>query len=75
MKDKLEIGIMSLRCRACIKCKTYLVIHADNPINQVEIKNFERKHTSHMIMTVELNEVKGVYSPFTNNGGTKTTEE
>ena len=66
---------MSLRCRACIKCKTYIVIHADNPINQVDIKNFERKHTSHMIMTVDLNEVKGVYNPSTNNGGTKPSEE
>ncbi len=69
------MGIMSLRCRACIKCKTYIVIHADNPINQVAIKNFERKHTSHMIMTVELNEVKGVYTPFINNGGAKLLEE
>ncbi|MHA2037592.1 MAG: hypothetical protein ACW98X_14240 [Promethearchaeota archaeon] len=66
---------MSLRCRACIKCKTYHVIHPDNPVNQVEIKNFERQHTNHTIMTVDLNEVKGVYSPFTNNGGTKPSQE
>ena len=66
---------MSLRCRACIKCKTYIVIHADNPINQVEIKTFERKHANHTIMTVELNEVKGVYSPFSNNGDVKASEE
>ena len=66
---------MSLRCRACIKCKTYMVIHADNPINQVEIKTFERNHTNHTIMTVDLNEVKGIYSPFVNNGGVKPSEE
>ncbi len=66
---------MSLRCRACIKCKTYIVIHADNPVNQVEIKNFERKHTSHTIMTVDLNEVKGIYSPFASNGGVNPSEE
>jgi hypothetical protein len=66
---------MSLRCRACIKCKTYIVIHADNPINQVDIKGFERKHTSHTIITVDLNEVKGIYSPFTNNGGVKPSEQ
>ncbi len=66
---------MSLRCRACIRCKTYVVIHAENPINQVKIKNFERKHTNHTIMTVELNEVKGVYSPSTNNGGVTPPEE
>lgn len=66
---------MSVRCRACIKCRTYIVIHADNPINQVEIKNFERQHTGHTVMTADLNEVKGVYSPFTNNGGEKPPEE
>lgn len=66
---------MSLRCRACIKCKTYMVIHADNPINQVEIKTFERNHTNHTIMTVDLNEVKGIYRPFSNNGNDKPPEE
>ncbi|MFW9824291.1 MAG: hypothetical protein ACFFE4_15215 [Candidatus Thorarchaeota archaeon] len=66
---------MSLRCRACIKCKTYIVIHADNPVNQLEIKNFERKHTGHTVMTAELNEVKGVYSPITSNGGTEPSTE
>ncbi len=52
-----------------------MVIHADNPINQVEIKTFERNHTNHTIMTVDLNEVKGIYSPFVNNGGVKPLEE
>ena len=66
---------MSLRCRACIKCKTYIVIHADNPINQVEIKTFERNHTNHTIMTVDLNEVKGIYSPFSTNGNDKPPEK
>ncbi|MFX1325714.1 MAG: hypothetical protein ACFE8N_12230 [Promethearchaeota archaeon] len=60
---------MSLRCRACIKCRTYIVIHPDNPINQADIKNFERQHTGHTIMTADINEVKGVYAPSTNNGG------
>lgn len=66
---------MSLRCRACIKCKTYIIIHADNPINQIEIKNFERKHTSHTIVTMDLNEVKGIYSSIANNGSAKPSEE
>ncbi|MFX1377086.1 MAG: hypothetical protein ACFFA0_14870 [Promethearchaeota archaeon] len=66
---------MSVRCRACIKCKTYLVIHPDNPINQVDIKNFERKHTGHTIVTVDLNEVKGAYAPFSNNGEAQSVEE
>jgi len=66
---------MSLRCRACTKCKTYLIIHAESPVNQIDLKKFERKHTSHTIMTVDLNEVKGVYSPFSSNGGVKPPEE
>jgi hypothetical protein len=52
-----------------------MVIHADNPINQLKIKTFERQHTNHTIMTVDLNEVKGVYSPFANNGDDKPSEE
>ena len=66
---------MSLRCRACIKCKTYIIIHADNPINQIEIKKFERNHTNHTIVTMDLNEVKGVYSSIANNGSAKPSEE
>ena len=66
---------MSLRCRACTKCKTYFIIHADSPINQADLKKFERKHTSHTIMTVDLNEVKGVYSPSSSNGSVKSSEE
>ncbi|KKL20445.1 hypothetical protein LCGC14_2455380, partial [marine sediment metagenome] len=49
-----EINLSMVRCRACIKCKSYLVIHPANPINQVDIKTFERKHASHTIMTVDL---------------------
>ncbi len=64
-----------VRARACIKCREYIVIHPDNPINQVDIKKFERKHISHTIMTVDLNEIKGVYAPSTNNDGPQTTDE
>ncbi len=63
-----------VRARACIKCREYMVIHPDNPINQVDIKKFERKHTSHTIMTVDLNEIKGTYAPSTNNDGPQTTD-
>ncbi|MFX1280070.1 MAG: hypothetical protein ACFFA3_11680 [Promethearchaeota archaeon] len=66
---------MSLRCRACIKCKTYIVIHPDNPINQVDIKKFERHHTGHTVVTVDINEVKGAYSSFMTNGENQSTEE
>lgn len=66
---------MSLRARACIKCREYIVIHPDNPINQVDIKKFEKKHTAHTIMTVELNEIKGAYASFINNDSAQNSDE
>jgi len=66
---------LSLRCRACIKCKTYIVIHPDNPINQVDIKKFEKNHSGHTVVTVDINEIKGVYAVFTDNGGAQTSNE
>jgi hypothetical protein len=66
---------MSLRCRACIRCKEYIVIHAGNPINQVEIKKFEKAHLGHTVMTADLNEVKGAYSSFKNHGAENSLQE
>ncbi len=66
---------MSVRCRACIKCREYLVIHPSNPINQIEIKRFEKVHLGHTIMTVDINEVKGAYSSFKNHTNEKSTQE
>ena len=66
---------MSVRCRACIKCREYLVIHPSSPINQVEIKRFEKVHLGHTIMTVDINEVKGAYSSFKNHTNEKATQE
>ena len=56
-----------IRARACVKCKEYMVIHPDNPINQFDIKKFERRHVGHTIITVDLNEIKGSYNPFRSN--------
>ena len=66
---------MSLRCRACIRCKEYIVIHAGNPINQAEIKRFEKAHLSHTIVTVDLNEVKGAYTSFKNHTAENSAPE
>lgn len=66
---------MIVRCRACVKCKQYVIIHPDNPINQLEIKNFEKIHLNHTIMTVGLGEVKGIYSNFKTSGGDKPPKE
>jgi ribosomal protein L33 len=56
-----------VRCRACIKCREYIVIHPSNPVNLLEIKKFEKKHSRHTIVTMDLNEVKGIYESFKNN--------
>ncbi|MEE9378117.1 MAG: hypothetical protein V3V33_08785 [Candidatus Lokiarchaeia archaeon] len=66
---------MSVRVRACIRCKEYIVIHPDNPINQVEIKKFEKVHLGHTVMTTDLNEVKGAYSSIKNHANEKATQE
>ncbi len=66
---------MSVRCRACIKCRTYLVIHPGNPVNQIEIKKFEKKHLGHTVVTVDLNEVKGSYISSKNHEAENATQE
>lgn len=63
-----------VRARACIKCKEYMIIHPDNPINQFDIKKFERRHTNHTIITVDLNEIKGSYNLFKNDEEAKSLE-
>jgi hypothetical protein len=63
-----------VRCRACSRCRKYIIIHPGNPINQLEIKKFEKKHLGHTIMTVDLNEIKGMYEPFKNNGEEKPSQ-
>ncbi|MFW9866487.1 MAG: hypothetical protein ACFFEN_10370 [Candidatus Thorarchaeota archaeon] len=64
-----------VRARACIRCREYIVIHPDNPVNQMEIKKFERRHSGHTIVTVDLNEIMGVYSVFNTDAGTDESEE
>ncbi len=57
-----------MRARACIKCREYMVIHANNPLNQNKIENFERKHHQHTLITVNLEEIKDQYQIIKNNG-------
>ncbi|MFX1310897.1 MAG: hypothetical protein ACFFB6_12790 [Promethearchaeota archaeon] len=66
---------MSIRVRACIKCRTYIVIHPGNPVNLAEIKKFEKKHLGHTVVTVDLNEVKGSYSSSKNTATETPTQE
>jgi hypothetical protein len=57
-----------MRARACIKCKEYAVIHPNNPLNQLKITAFEKRHYQHTLITVNLDEIKDEYQPFKNNG-------
>lgn len=47
-----------MRARACVRCKEYVIIHPDNPVNINLVKDFEAKHAYHTIITVDLYEVK-----------------
>ena len=62
-----------MRARACIKCKEYVVIHANNPQNQIKIDQFERKHHLHTLITVDINEIKDQYQVFKINGTTNSS--
>lgn len=57
-----------MRARACIKCKEYVVIHPNNPLNQLKVNNFEKRHHLHTLITVNLEEVKDEYQISKNNG-------
>jgi len=57
-----------MRARACIKCKEYVVIHPNNPQNQIKIDLFERKHHLHTLITVAIEEIKDQYQVFKFNG-------
>jgi hypothetical protein len=56
-----------LRARACIKCKEFLLIYPDNPKNLQEIKEFEKEHSGHTIITVNYSEIKGEYKKYEKN--------
>jgi hypothetical protein len=57
-----------MRARACIKCKEYVVIHPNNPQNQIKIDLFERKHHLHTLIIVDIDEIKDQYQVFKVNG-------
>lgn len=64
-----------MRARACIKCKEYMVIHANNPLNQNKIDFFERKHHLHTLITVNLDEIRDQYHIIKNNSSNGSSEE
>ena len=64
-----------MRARACIKCKEYVMIHTNNPLNQNKIDNFERIHHLHTLITVDLEEIKDQYQMIKNNGSKDPSNE
>jgi len=64
-----------MRARACIRCKEYMIIHANDPLNQNIIEDFERKHHLHTLITVNLEEIKDQYQIIKNNGSKDSSNE
>ena len=64
-----------MRVRACIKCKEYVVIHPNNPLNQTKINQFEKRHHLHTLITVNLDEVKDIYQIYRNNESNNSIKE
>lgn len=64
-----------MRARACIKCKEYVVIHPNNPLNQTKINQFEKRHHLHTLITVNLDEIKDIYQLSKNNGSKNSIDE
>jgi hypothetical protein len=56
-----------MRAQACIKCREYLIIHPDNPVNKELLEDFKAKHRSHTLITVQYEEIKGQYEKYDPN--------
>jgi len=52
-----------------------MIIHANNPLNQTKIDNFERIHHLHTLITVDLEEIKDQYQLINNNGSKDVSKE
>ena len=58
-------GVISIRARACIKCKKYVLIQPDNIVGQLIQKSFEKKHEKHNLVTLDLMEILDFYKEST----------
>ena len=52
----------NVRCKVCFRCKTYVVIHNNNPISQMKLDLFKKFHSGDPIQTVNLNEIPKDYT-------------
>ncbi len=64
-----------MRARACIKCRQYVKIWPNNPLNQNFIRVFEINHKGHTLITLDLDEIKDQYQIIKNNGSNGSSEE
>lgn len=60
--------MLTIRVRACIKCREYIIIYPNNPVNQVHIRKFEKNHPGHTLVTLDINEVRKQYRLFSFQG-------
>jgi hypothetical protein len=51
-----------MRAKACLRCREYVVIHANNPLSIELVKKFEDKHAYHTVITVDLKEIRDSFS-------------
>ena len=51
----------NVRCKVCFSCKTYVVIHNNNPISQMILNLFEKFHSGEPTQTVNLSEIPKDY--------------
>ena len=49
------------RARACTICKEYVTIKPNDPINIEILKEFEKRHKFHTVITISIEEIKGIY--------------
>ncbi len=56
--------MVKMRVRACFKCKEYVLIRPNDHKNLLLIKEFEKHHSYHAVITITLEEVKGQYKKF-----------
>lgn len=50
-----------MRVRACTGCRKYIIIRPDNLKNEKKVKEFEKSHKGHTLVSLDLKEVEGNY--------------
>ena len=64
--------IFKMRARACIKCRKYVLVRPNDPANLFLIKEFEKQHATHTLVTLDFSEIQDSYTMY---GAAKEEEE